>query len=70
MRYFFQFQNDEEVVVAASTLFAILSEQECYQQNIVNENVPQLILKCFAKEGLETEPFFIKTDLFWNPFKV
>ena len=68
MRYFFQFQNDEEVVVAASTLFAILSEQECYQQNIVNENVPQLILKCFAKEGFEIEPFFIKTDLFWNPF--
>ena len=47
----FQFQNDEEVVVAASTLFAILSEQECYQQNIVNENVPQLILKCFTKAG-------------------
>ena len=25
------------------------SEQECYQQNIVNENVPQLILKCLTK---------------------
>ena len=55
MRYFFQFQNDEEVVVAASTLFAILSEQECYQQNIVNENVPQLILKCFAKAGFKID---------------
>ena len=65
-----QFQNDEEVVVAASTLFAILSEQECYQQNIVNENVPQLILKCFAKAGFEIEvPFPSKRTYFGTHLK-
>ena len=65
-----QFQNDEEVVVAASTLFAILSEQECYQQNIVNENVPQLILKCFAKAEFEIEvPFPSKRTYFGTHLK-